>query len=167
MSPKFKSFAEKRRYEWLMAQREKNMTKQGTSDVAMLVIAKAVKDKVADKAREGVSPAEYNVDLTLRIQGTIRKAEDYTKDIPHKIRWDLLVAVLASKVNDETLASVLRDYAKVGDDEGKALTSQVKGKVEATIAELKGTTRQVVNGPITTDLAVEVLAEKVESSPLK
>lgn len=143
------------------------MTKENASPVAMLVVAKAVKDKVADKARSQVDPAEYAVDLTLRIQGTIRKGLDYEKDIPHRVKWDLLFAVLASKVNDETLSAVLRDYAKASDDDGATMVKQIKGKVEGVIVDLKGSTRGVVNGPITTDLAVEVLAEKVESSPLK
>jgi hypothetical protein len=143
------------------------MTKNGTSPVAVLTLSKAIKDKVADKARADVGPAEYAVDLTLRIQGTIRKGEDYEKDIPHRIKWDLLFAVLASKVNDETLSAVLRDYSKASEDEGKTLLGQVKGKVEGVVADLKGATRAMVNGPITSDLAVEVLVEKVESSPLK
>lgn len=145
----------------------KHITKENTSPVAMLVVAKAVKDKIADKARAQVDPAEYAVDLTVRIQGSIRKGEDYEKDIPHRVKWDLLFAALASKVNDETLSAVLRDYAKASEDEGKSLISQIKGKVEGIVVDLKGSTRAVVNGPITTDLTVEVLAETVESSPLK
>jgi hypothetical protein len=116
---------------------------QNSSQIGILVLAKAIKDKVADKAREAVSPGEYAVDVTLRIQGSLRKGEDFEKAIPNRVKWDLLAAILASKVNDETLSAVIREF------------------------EIRGQTRAMVNGPITTDLSVEVLAEKVESSPLK
>jgi len=141
---------------------------QNSSQIGILVLAKAVKEKVADKAREAVSPGEYAVDLTLRVQGTLRKGEDYEKEIPNRVKWDLLAAILASKVNDETLVAVIREFdAAEKSGSFKDLGEKVKEKVQATFDEIRGQTRAMVNGPITTDLSVEVLAEKVESSPLK
>lgn len=136
-------------------------------NVVRLAVSKAVKESVEKKARENVAPGVYDVDATIRIRGTIRKGEDYEKDQPHRVKWDLLFAVLASKVNDETLNAVLRDYAGMGDDEGKGMLSQVKGKVEGIVVDLKGSTRAIVNGPITTDLGFEILAEKVKAGPLE
>lgn len=122
-----------------------------------LAVAKVVKDKAIKEASKATSPGEYEVDLTVRIHGKIKKGADFQKTMPHTVKWSMLAALLASKVNDETLDAVLRELAEATDSgENDRLEAQIKETAQLKIDEIKGQTTKTVGGPVTTQLAVEI-----------
>lgn len=124
-----------------------------------MAVAKVVKDKDSKAASTGMDPGEYKVDFLVRILGTMRKGEDFEKTMPNTIKWPLLVALLGSKVNEATLDAVLRDYASAVDSgEFDRLAQQTKDRVQNVVDELKGTTKKMVTGPVTSTLVAEIVA---------
>jgi len=122
-----------------------------------LAVAKVVKSKAITEASKQTDPGKYEIDTTVRVFGDLTKGEDFEKVIPNKVKWPLLAAILASKVNNETLDAVLAEY-DAGEKSGSldSMESKVKERVQLKIDAMKGEHRATVNGPVTTNLTVEV-----------
>jgi len=124
-----------------------------------MAVAKVVKSKDEKSASTALESGEYTVDFLVRVMGSFRKGEDFEKTMPNTIKWPLLVALLGSKVNQTTLDAVLREYAAASDSgEFDKLAQQTKDKVQHVVDELKGTTKKMVTGPVTSTLVAEIVA---------
>lgn len=125
-----------------------------------VAIAKVVKARDASKASSEVDAGRYEVDFLVRVHGVVKKGEPYQKTQPNKIKWTLLMAILASKVNKETLQSVIREYTKAEEDGSfESAEKSIKAEVSTEVDNLKGRTTALVNGPVTTQLTAEVVGQ--------
>ncbi len=112
----------------------------------LLALSKFDKSK---KVRADVSPGEYDIDVVVRIVGSIRVGEDYDAEVTASIPWQRVAAVLFDKLSDVTIESVLSEALGDVDDSG------IKHAASAAMRALKGSTLQRKNGPVTTTLVVE------------
>jgi phosphoenolpyruvate carboxylase len=109
------------------------------------------KSKVAKTASEILAVGEHDVDVTIRVTGTLKRGEDEERPIANKIDWTLLSAVLLSHVNEATRNSVLREYKDASPELQKSLKAEA---VEGT-KDLVSTTMTKCNGRITTKLEIQ------------
>ena len=128
-----------------------------SEEIAELAISKAINAKVVKEYSKNTAPGTYQVDLTCRVRGTLTKGNDFEKTMPNKVKWTLLVALLASKVNDETLDSVFNTYLKAEESgEFGDIEAQIKSKAQSMVDNAKGQTKTSVSGPVTSALVVDV-----------
>lgn len=131
-------------------------------DVLKIAVAKAIGEKVVKLASKGVNPGTYRVDALVKVLGTFTKGKDYETLVPSKIPWPVLCALLASKLNQTTLDSVMAEFEKAlesGDSTG--LGEQIKDRAQVVVNKIKGQTRTTATGKITTSLVAEEVAVTV------
>jgi len=123
-----------------------------------LIVAKAVKAKDASKASSDVDPGKYLFDFLVRITGELRRGEDHETTLAHTPKYALLAGIFASKVNNETLEAVLREYSKaIESGEFGEVEKQFKDEIKPRFATLAR--KGLVNGKTTTNLNCEVVGE--------
>jgi len=122
-------------------------------------IHKAISSKEFKAASANLEPGNYAVDMTVRIAGTINKGEPFEQRISNKINWLLLFSIAASKVNDETLACIIKAYDEAEGDKAKIdeLTEAVKFKVQAHVDKQKGKTLTLKSGNVKSALTVKAV----------
>lgn len=125
------------------------------TNAEILAITKVVAGK-ATKASKHLAAGEYDIDVTVRVKGTVKRGDDYTQAIVNKIDWALLLGVALSKLNGATAESIIREAIEIEESEkGDELTKTIKAAVGVGIKKLKGTTDTDCNGKVTHDLSVE------------
>lgn len=125
------------------------------TNAEILAITKVVAGK-ATKASKHLAAGEHPVDVTVRVQGVIKRGEDYTQEIVNKIDTWLLLGVALSKLNGATAESIVREAMAIEESEaGDTLTKKVKDEAKVAIKKLKGTTDTDCNGKVTHTLHVE------------
>lgn len=144
-----------------------NTTDDLTEALQTIAVTKAVKTAAAKNARNHLAPGEYDVDVTVRVSGTVRVGEDYQKTVPNKAKpWDLLVAAL-------TEINRLRSAAgQTGIDLDKLVAAaeavdsdavkKAKARAQEAAAALKEATLVTAKGPVTTKLDVV----RLDATPL-
>lgn len=101
------------------------------------------------KVAKDLPVGTHNVDILVRIQGTITKGEDYTGTVYAAVPFDKLFAVAMSKLNGTTVAALMREALA---EESDALLEQIKPQAQAAIAALVGTTEKIQSGKTTAKL---------------
>jgi hypothetical protein len=132
--------------------RNKMKTEIEMTDLETVVLAKVIKEAAEKSASHNLTAGEHNVDISLRIHGSVKKGEDYEGEVVNKIDWTLLCAVLLGKVNEATRKSVVDDYIKMD----PKMVEGLKDKAAESVKELKATTKKMQNGKITTKLAISI-----------
>jgi len=126
---------------------------------AELCLAKLYDEKQEKEARSAVVAGVYPVDFSVNVKGLVTVGEDYDAEVPAKaLPWKLL-AVLASKVNGETLKSVLAEYREAAERHingepfaFEALEDEIKRKAERALDGLKSATLTRCKGKVTLSL---------------
>lgn len=138
-----------------------------TEAIQTIAVTKAIKTAAVTNARNQLSPGEYDVDVTVRVSGTIRVGEDYEKTVPNKAKpWNIVVAAL-------TEINRLRNAAgETGIDLDKLVAAaesldsdavnKAQAKAEEAAASLKEATRTTAKGPVTAKLDVV----RLDATPL-
>lgn len=105
----------------------------------IIALAKATSERAVKAASEELEPGHYDVDMLVRVLGSFDKGKDTESKGTVSIQWQVLAALLASKVNAGTLAAVLDEYQAAQKDESnlEALKASVKESVEGRFAALK------------------------------
>jgi hypothetical protein len=99
----------------------------------------------ADKgARGDALPGSYEGTLDLRVKYAVNVGEDYVGTHAASVPWQRMCAVLLSKVNDATIASVLREAL-----EGDVDESEIKTEAQLAINLILGTTEKEFKGKVT------------------
>jgi hypothetical protein len=129
------------------------------SPLQIVAIAKAVKDKAYKEASAKLDAIkDAPVDFLVRIKGTVSKGESSERTQSNKIKWTLLFAILASKVNKETLAAVIREYLEaVAKKSFENQEAQIKDHVQSTVDELKGLNKAMVAGSVKSKVAIDLV----------
>lgn len=134
------------------------MNEKTEKALEQVAINKAVSSKEFKAASADLEPGTYAVDMTVRIAGTVNKGEPFEQRISNKIDWVLLFALMASKVNDETLAAVIRDYDKAEADAAlKEKAKEIKIKAQAAVDAQKGKTLTLKSGNVKSALVVKAV----------
>lgn len=125
------------------------------TNAEILAVTKVVSGK-APNASKHLTVGDHEVDVTLRIQGVIKRGKDYTQAIVNKIDVWLLLGVALSKLNGATAESLIREAMAIEETEaGDELTKTIKDAAKVAIKKLKGTTDTDCNGKVTHTLHVE------------
>ena len=127
-----------------------------------VAISKAISAKEFKAASANLEPGSYAVDMTVQIKGTLNKGEAFEQRISNKINWMLLFSIAASKVNDETLACIMKSYdaAEGSKEKAEELTDKVKGKVQNHVDDQKGKTLTLKSGNVKSALTVKAVRVK-------
>ena len=127
------------------------------SPAEVLALAKLINADVIGLAREAVVPGVHRVNLTVRIEGTVKVNKPVTTTVPMAADpWGLLALAL-SKLNSATVDSlVLEHEARLAAGE-KVDAEAVKATATEALHRLKATTTTMRNGAVTAALEVTVL----------
>jgi hypothetical protein len=68
-------------------------------------LASCSKDK-----NDQIKPGTHEVDFTVNIRGFVNKGEKYETPVPGKIDWKIFAAFAMSKLNRDTLESVVNEF---------------------------------------------------------
>ncbi len=122
--------------------------------VTKIALAKGIKD--VKSLVSDLAPGKYVIDADLHLHGTVTRGEDFEKVLSNKVKWTLLAAILASKVNDATLDSVIDTYIQADQDGTlKDLEKQIKDRVQIRLDEVKGMQKAIVNGQVRSTIDME------------
>jgi hypothetical protein len=133
------------------AEQDKEMKRNELDTVAL---GKALSSKEVREASKALAPGEHEVDLLVRITGSLKRGEDYDQRINPKVDWTSLCAILLDGKNAKEIAEAVKLSLT---DEAKEKAKAIKADAEAAMLVLKGSTLTECNGKVTTDLAVEVI----------
>lgn len=125
------------------------------NELDTVALGKALSSKEVREASKALAPGEHEVDLLVRITGSLKRGEDYDQRINPKVDWTSLCAILLDGKNAKEIAEAVKLSLT---DEAKAKAKAIKADAEAAMLVLKGSTLTECNGKVTTDLAVEVIA---------
>jgi hypothetical protein len=95
----------------------------------------------------------HPVDTTIRIKGTVTKGEDYDQVQHMKVDQWACIAVLLSKVNDATMASVVREINGVDKD----TITRIKKEAQTAMDDLKAPAKVTCSGKVTAKLSYDVV----------
>jgi len=129
------------------------------NDLDTITIAKAVKEAAMKKARNGLEGGtEHNIDLTIRIHGTVKVGEDYEQRIIYKVDFPGLLALALSKTNNVTMDALVREF-----EETEAVdTDAIKKNAAEALNAIKAKSMMNVKGKVTTKLNIEKVGIQVE-----
>lgn len=119
----------------------------------IIALGKAIrKEEVAASSSEMII-GETEVDMLIRISGTLTKGEDFEQRVVAKAQpWDI-VAVALSKLNGVTVESLIRE--SMGMEEAKV--TEIKEQAKAAMSKIKSPTNTIMNGRISPKLTIEVV----------
>lgn len=100
--------------------------------------------------RDGLEEGEYAVYLKIRLIGTVKVGADYDQRVVAKADPWKLLAVALSKLNNVTIASLVREAEALTVDEGT--DKRIKKEAAVAIDALKESTVTRMRGKVTTDL---------------
>lgn len=120
----------------------------------ILAAAKAVGRQALTDARAAAQVGKHDIDVVVRITGSLSVGEDYEQRLAAKADpWGLL-AVALSKLNGVTVDSIVREHIDADPAEAKA----IKVAAQDALAAVKAPTLSRCNGKVLTDLAIEVVS---------
>ena len=129
------------------------MKVDGLSAVEVVAVGKVVSDKESSEANGGLTAGQHEVDVTVRVRGTLTRGENYTAQIVEKANPWLILAVAMSHLNGVTVDSIVKE-ALTADP---ALVDSLKEKAAEAIAAIKGPTETACNGKTTGKLVAELV----------
>ncbi len=126
---------------------------EGLSGAAVVAVAKMVSDAEAKEASGSLAAGKYDVDVTVRVRGTLTRGANYTQQVVAKADPWLLLAAALSHLNGVTVASIVKEAVTADPD----LVDNLKVQAAEAIATIKGTTETECNGKTTGKLVAEVV----------
>ena len=126
---------------------------EGLSGAAVVAVGKLVSDKESSEASATLTAGKHEVDVTIRVHGTLTRGENYTQPIVEKANPWLILAVALSHLNGVTVASIVKE-ALTADP---AMVDSLKVQAADAIAAIKGPTDTPCNGKTTGKLVAEVV----------
>jgi hypothetical protein len=128
----------------------------------MLALRRSVSEAVDKAVAAELSEGTHNIDVTLRLFGTVKKGAPYEQTCPLVIPWQLLFSLAASRLNLQTGASIesianelMTEADGIMKRDAEAIEKvsvTVKPHVEEACARLVQQTKRPMAGRITTRL---------------
>lgn len=116
--------------------------------------------KQSKEARQEIEPGEYDIDMTVRVQGSLSVGEDYSQEIVAKADPWALLAVALDKLNGTTVEALVRDSGEIA----KAEVVKVKEQTKAAMEALKGRTETDCKGKVQASLTATPMGKTLVSS---
>lgn len=121
---------------------------ENLSALEMLALAKGAVRELTDEQQDSVGAGNYAVDFTLRVQGGIRKGEPQEQMVVAEIPWMAMAYHLAQEVSPTALQRAIGRAL----DEDASRVKNFKSECENIVTDLKGKTKRVIRGKVTTAL---------------
>lgn len=118
------------------------------SALEMLALAKGAVRELTDEQQDSVGAGNYAVNFTLRVQGGIRKGEPQEQMVVMEIPWMAMAYHLAQEVSPKALERAIGRAL----EEDNSRVKNFKSECENLVTELKGKTKRVIRGKVTTAL---------------
>lgn len=118
------------------------------SALEMLALAKGAVRELTEEQQDSVGAGNYAVDFTLRVQGGIRKGEPQEQMVVMEIPWMAMAYHLAQEVSATALERAIGRAL----EEDSSRVKNFKSECENLVTELKGKTKRVIRGKVTTAL---------------
>jgi Na+/phosphate symporter len=125
--------------------------------IETVAISKAVSKEAYQEASKKLTPGKYQKTFMARVSVDLKKGTDYVQNIAAKADSWLLLAVMMSKQNAETLEKLVREAEDMTEEAKEALKEQVKASAEKAMAEIKAKTATTCAGKITGSVEVEIV----------
>ena len=111
-------------------------------------VAKAINDKELKGARAAFDPEgeHFEVDFTVRIQGTLDIGAEVETTQINTVQPLKLLMIALNKLNGVTLKSIIDQAMAIDDKDAEFI--EIKKNVAAEWAKVAGTTRQMRSGAI-------------------
>lgn len=123
-------------------------------NIKSLVLASLVKDEERKRASSNTLAGSYNFDFTVRVRGALSKGEDFEKKIPAKAdAWGLL-ALAFSKLNGQTIESLVNEWVAFSPKNA----DEIKKQAEEAISKIVADTSTVCNGVVKVVSTIEVVS---------
>jgi len=97
--------------------------------------------------RDQVEPGEYDINMIVRVRGSVKVGEDYEQNVVASAEPWALLAVALSKLNGTTISSIVREAENGGID-----SEAVKREANAAIQTIKEKTKRPMKGKVTSKL---------------
>lgn len=120
-----------------------------------LALAKVVKAAAEKEAAAAMTVGNHMVDFTVRVQGVVTKGAAYEAVIAQKAEPWKLLALALSKLNGVTIDAIVRE-AELAVLEDEKIDG-IKEQAQVAIDQIKGTTKGMCSGKVTTKLVATVL----------
>jgi hypothetical protein len=114
-------------------------------------LAVALEKFSAKGAREYVSAGAYPIDGYVHVKGQIKVGEDYESRVVAMANPWTLLTVAMSKLNDVTVASIVREAEQIEDKAAKEL----KASANVAIQQIKAATLSPCKGKVTAKLTFD------------
>jgi hypothetical protein len=121
---------------------------ENLSSVELLALVKGSTRELSDHINDLVPAGNYNIDFTLRVQGGIRKGNPQEQMVVAEIPWASIVYQLAQEVSPKALTRAIGRAM----DEDQSKVKNFKSDCEQIVSDLKGRTKRVIRGKVTTAL---------------
>ena len=126
------------------------------TNIETIAVGIAIKEAALKDLKRGLTPGVHNVDVTVRILGSINRLADTTGVIAQKAEpWALLAAAL-DKLNGVTVESLVAEAEKLRSDEAKM--EAIKERTAAALVAIKGKVTGPISGQTRGTLTVELVA---------
>ncbi len=104
----------------------------------------------SSKVREDVEPGEYDIDVIVRLHGTMKVGADYESEV-QSIPWKKVAAILFDKMDGVGIEGVISEALGAVDD------SRIGEAASAAMSALGSSTRKVCSGKVTHRLVAEAI----------
>ena len=125
-----------------------NGNNENLTNVELLALVKGSTREISDLINDSVPAGNYNIDFTLRVRGGIRKGNPQEQMVVAEIPWATIVYHLAQEVSPKALERSIGRAL----DEDHSKVKNFKSECEKIVTDLKGTTKRVIRGKVTTAL---------------
>ena len=128
----------------------------------LFVLCKIDNKKDRAKARSQIEPGDHEIDLVVRVRGTLGVGEDYLQTVSPAVPWrDLFLAAL-SQMTESHRAMFVRDFMTHSDDGPAQVNRDALAEEVETLAEqIVGTTERMCSGKTRANLVIDALQATV------
>jgi len=102
--------------------------------LTQLAIAKAIKAGISKKASEALETGDHEVDVLVRITGSLKKGDDYDQKIVAKADPWLLLAVALSHMNGATVESIVTEALSHDPEMAKSVKKKATDAIGQVVA---------------------------------
>lgn len=118
----------------------------------IVAITKAIPTKAASEAKAALDVGEHDVDVTVRVTGSIKRGLDYNQKIVAKADPWLLLGVALSHLNGVTVDSIVRESLTADPELVKSLKKTAQDAMDA----VKAPTDTPCTGKVTSKVTAAV-----------
>lgn len=129
----------------------------------LTALLKAKLDRKLEVERPSVGEHSIDAKFIVELAGKMTVGEDYEQHATNKIDWMSLFAFALSKLNGQTIKSVIEEFEK--DEKFSINEKRIKKTAQEVVDGIRGQTKEMFNGKVNTT-KVKVKITKVKETRL-